>query len=558
MMSGAGLSPSRLDRLRAFVDAPAVLFGFIAAVLTVVGYQLDKGGEVAYAFTLGVSLLLTPVYVLVYCVAFAWFKNHKHEPVQVMNKYLFSVCVGCIAVIWLAWYFVLFPGVYGYDGAFCLYEWINDDVELTSRWSVPFTWLYYSIVTIGRSVTGSYVGGFAVYSLLQMAFLVFCCACVVRAVMHRSAFVGLIATTAFFALNPLFPLIASSSSQDALFMGLFALMVASIVSMLDAAEDGRPMWRNAAVLMVVVLLFCLVRNNGIYAIVVALPFIVVFLWRSPVLHPLIFALCVPLAVALVVQGPVYDAMGVTKNTTLQEMMSVPVMQLSRTYAHEGESLSERDKAEILSYIPEEGIRWYEASSELSDAMKAVLDVKRIQSDPVSFVSLYVRMGMNYPRDYFEGAALLSLGLWYPAKSYPDSRMYHPYIESECLDAQQYNPDYIDIPSASFVPAVDAVVNDQFGGSQNMESRGGERFSSVPVVSLLLKPGTYLLASLAMAAFFISQRRKNELAILALFAGLGFTVLLGPVVLFRYIAPMMFSFPCIVSWLACPLGIRGAK
>ncbi|MBP3867464.1 MAG: hypothetical protein J6D25_06590 [Eggerthellaceae bacterium] len=555
MTPGAGLASSRLSGLRALVTVPAVLFAFVAAALTVLGYQLDARGEVAYGFTLVASLALTPLYLLAYCIVFSWFEKREHDPIQKVDKRLLAACVCCIATVWLAWYFVLFPGVYGYDGAFCLLEWIDDDVELTSRWSVPFTWLYSFVVMSGRSMTGSYIGGFAVYSFLQMAFLVFCCARVVWAVMRRSAFVGPIATTAFFALNPLFPLIAVSSSQDALFMGLFALMVARIVGMLDVSED-RPTWRGVVVLMVVVLLFCLVRNNGIYAIVVALPFIAVFLWRSPVVRPLFLALCVPVVVALVVQGPVYDALGVTKSTTLQEMMSVPVMQLSRTYAHEGESLSDQDKAEILSYIPEDGIRWYDASSELSDAMKAVLDVERIQGDPMAFVSLYVRMGVAYPRDYFEATALGSLGLWYPAKSYPDSRMYHPYIESECLDARQYNPDYIDIPSASFAPAVDAVVNEQFGGSQNAESRGAERFSTVPVASLFLKPGAYLFASLAMVAFFLSGRRSNELAALALFAGVGFTVLLGPVVLFRYIAPMMFSFPLAVSWLACPIGGRG--
>ena len=546
---------SRRSVWRAFVNVPSVLFAVIAGMLTALGYQLDTTGMVSYRDLLITSLVLTPLYLLAFGLVASWFGGCRHGKIESKSRPLLFGCVGVICLSWFVWYLVLFPGVYGYDGAFCLLEWIDDDAELTSRWSIPFTWLYSSVIVAGRNATGSYTTGFAVYSFLQMAFLIYCCARVIGAVMHRSKVAGPIATTLFFALNPLFPILAVSSSQDALFTGFFALIVVHVVELLDDTDAFRSSRIKLVLLAVVVLLFCLVRNNGLYALVVALPFLVLLTRGKAILKLIGCTFCIPMVVALLIQGPVYDAMGVSKTTTLQEMMSVPVMQLSRTYTYEGSSLSNQDKTEILSYIPLEGMQWYEASPELSDAMKAVLDVERIQSDPVAFVALYMRIGVAYPRDYFEAAALGSLGLWYPAKSYPDARMYHPYIESECFDARQYNPKYIDIPSMSFFPSLEAAVNELFGGSQNIESRGGEKFSSVPVLSLLLKSGTYFLATLAAVAFFIRNKMWNELAVLALFGGVGFTVLLGPVVLFRYIAPMMFAFPLVVSLLACPIGSK---
>lgn len=79
------------------------------------------------------------------------------------------VCLVLVAICWAIWFAILLPGIYGYDAGYWYLEYDSSGMMVTSQWSIPVTWFFYSIVLAGFLATGSYVVGFTVYAVLQAA-----------------------------------------------------------------------------------------------------------------------------------------------------------------------------------------------------------------------------------------------------------------------------------------------------------------------------------------------------------------------------------------------------
>ena len=73
------------------------------------------------------------------------------------------------------------------------------------------------------------------------------------------------------------------------------------------------------------------------------------------------------------------------------------------------------------------------------------------------------------------------------------------------------------------------------------------FSKIPIFSTLCQAGFYscLLAFLGVYAVFVNRNKKMVLILSAEF-GMWLTVLLSPVIMYRYCAPFIFTAPLYVS------------
>lgn len=458
-----------------------------------------------------------------------------------------------IWVAWVVWYLTLFPGVYGYDGGFFYLEWDNPNTPVVSHYSVLYTWLYYEVIHIGKCAFGSVQLGFALFAALQMALVLYSVSRVVL-FLYKDDYsaIVVIAAGVYFVVCPWLPILSVSSAQDAVFMAMFVLALLNAIELLRCRSGAR----LAAIRLVLCLVvFSLVRNNGIIVIAFSL-LLSVFLLRGEsrrLRAGVALCLIVPILLTLVVQGPIYSLLNVQSSQSIRELLSVPVMQLSRV--HESSMLAE-ERSAIEEYLDSEGMALYSLEPEISDVMKGGLDVERVKDDPARFLYEYVRIGVAHPKKYLDAFGMLNLGLWYPFKAYPDTRMYHPFIETEDIQGPACNPDYIDIRSASVFPDLDALVNHCFGGCQFGE-RGEEAFSSLPF-SFLIKPGTYTIFLLAATLVFWIRRQKAELFICAFFWGIVLTVAFAPVVLCRYVAPVMIGAPLLFGLLSKPVeGLRAA-
>lgn len=582
MRIGLSEIPNRIDRRCA---ATTAVLSLAFSSLIVLGSQLDQSGRLHDGgLVVGqIMLLLFLIWPLCYFTFLLIKRAESRSHAAKTNDKQLSVCVtACVIALGIAmmlWFFVLAPGIYGYDSAIQYIELATEGYPVIDQWSIAYGWVFVTLTKIGSSITGSTEGGFALCMLLQATFICYVEIRIITLIASRYRLRWpVIAATIFLAVSPPLALMAFSSTHDTVFMGCFALIAINLVEMID---DPRCFWshlRKPIALASVMLVFLLMRNNGFYILMLTLPFCA-FAAKGYRIK-LLLLMIVPLVLFQIYRGPILDSMGVYKGMYIgealqvsdyqgsaktmsstsskaaqgglptgmnaREMLSVPLQQIARTYIEHADTLSEEQLEQLQVYFPEKDsvspLESYETFPCISDEVKGSLNALAVQADLVHFMQLYVSLGIQHPRSYLEAALLSNIGLWYPFKQYPDSRMYHPYIESECSNTPHHDDEtYIVVESASMIPQVDEYV-------QHLYGIGQEHFSTHPILALVSKSGTYFFLILFVIAFSVYRKKWACLLALAPFAFLELSVLLGPVILFRYIAPVVIAAPLLASLL----------
>lgn len=474
---------------------------------------------------------------------------------------------------------MLAPGIYGYDAAIQYIEFATNNYPIIDQWSIAYGFLFTNFVTISSSLLGTTEAGFGFWIVMQACFICFaeCQIIGLIARRHHKRW-PTIASTCFLAFTPPIAMLALSSTHDAVFMACFALIVVHLIEIIDNPKTYLSQARKPLAFVLIMIAFLLMRNNGFYILLLTVPFCAFA--QKGYRAKLLLILILPLVLFQIYRGPVLDAMGVYKGTYIgealalsdyegsakasathtnsadgglptgmnaREMLSIPLQQLARVYTDHQVSLTAQELYLYDLYFPDKGgvspLESYQTLPCISDEIKGNLNAGAIQSDPMQFISLYIHLGVQYPKSYIEAALLSNIGLWYPLKHYPDSRMYHPYIESTCSNsAHQPDENYIVVESKSLFPQINELIQYQYGIGQ-------ENFSNNPFLSLLSKSGTYFFLLLFVLFYSLYKKSWRCLLVLAPFVFLELSVFAGPVVLYRYIASAMFAAPLLISVLA---------
>ncbi len=153
-----------------------------------------------------------------------------------------------------------------------------------------------------------------------------------------------IAVLVFFVINPVIAVYSVTLWKDVLYSA-FVLVLS--LKLFDWAKSPTIRLQDYLAVDAVVLALVLLRNTGLYVGVLALACaILAFKGQRARTFAHTAAL---VAVVMVVQGPVYTALGMGKAHS-SEMLSVPLQQLSAVVAHDG-SLSEEQRVFLDQLLP---------------------------------------------------------------------------------------------------------------------------------------------------------------------------------------------------------------
>lgn len=581
----------KIDTRCAIASAfPALAF----ACALVLGRQLDADGRFHDAWPTMFAVAL--VFVAAWLACYALFRSLASAPrlshriprqidadgreADENLKRCTRICLIALACSWILWFLLFAPGIYGYDAAIQYLEFTSEEFPVIDQWSIVYGWTYTHFVNLGSSLLGSKEAGFVIWITLQGAFVYYAGSKIILllARRHRKQW-PVIATTAFLSLTPPLPMIALSSTYDAFFMGCFGLIIVHFIEMTDSPRQYWSSIHRPIALSATMLLFLLMRSNGFYILLLTIPFCVLLPKGFQV--KLLICMLVPLALFQVYRGPMLDELGIYKGVylseaieqsgyqtrsetedptkpgfsekkgsrsgmNLREMLSIPFQQLARVYVQDKNHLSSEELELFERYFPSK-----EANSPLdsyahypciSDSIKLAFNAEEFDKDPLEFAAFYLAVGAKSPKTYTEAALLANIGLWYPGKTYPDSRMYHPYIESETYpDVKQYNENYVEIGSFNLFPHANEALQYLYGSGQ-------EHFAQTPILGLLSKSGGYFLLLLFVVFYQIYRRRWRSFLILAPLLLLELSVAAGPVTLCRYISAIIFTAPLLIATL----------
>lgn len=438
---------------------------------------------------------------------------------------------GYAAILFLCWLPVLlafFPGMLNYDfpGQYAQHV----DKAYSALHPLLYSVLSNGIISLGEKIHSPTLG-VLLLSVIQMALfagaLGYSCSFAQK---HGAPRWVLALLTAFYALHPIFAAMSVSMAKDTLFSA--AVLVFSLESW-SMIEDTQAFFKSRWRLVFYVLLgivTALFRKNGVFALVMMLPALLVIL-RSFRKHAAVLfgvlVLCITLidgSLTMILQP---------ESTTSFQLYSLPAQQLVRA----AQNMSEEDRAEIRSwYVSDEGMLVH---PHLADGAKGYLDRERIQTDGASFLKLWGKHAGTHAHEYLEAFLMLNVGSWYP-DDLSHSNVYDNYVWNDLgyLQLQEQEDPYeaFGIQTRSFLPSVTTLY-------ERICRRN--YYQKYPIISILFCPATpFWVLLFACAQLIVRKKRRFLPAALGAF-GLWLSYLFGPCTLVRYALPLFCLAPVLL-------------
>lgn len=462
--------------------------------------------------------------------------NHAISSTKITEKldWLFSSKKGffmiwlLIFVAWMPSLIASYPGIYGYDSVYQVGYYLSGKIYL--HHPLVDTYLIgFCVVTLAK-VFGSREIGMLIYSLVQMSILSFAFTAIITYMTKRKITVwARVLFLLIFMFLPVNPLMAFSATKDIIYSATFALVV---MLMLMLAHQPKVLFKKRFILVfsLVVFVNIIFRSQGIYVFLFSSVFGLFYLrkyWKR-----MLIIIVLPLLMYTIYSGPVTKALGGVKFDSIHEMMSVPAVQLSRALYYDNDELTAHQHQQIKNYIPDYAL--INGNAGIADGMKNTFNTPLFRKNPINFVKLWVQVGLKKPLVYADAFSRLTIGLWYPDMNYRDPQGYHPYWE------------YISSPQNA--QGTFYTVKRQTPASMKWLSNlynkltYSNSYQKIPVVSMLFSSGFYVWAMFCYIAWCVYVKRYCYLYPASLVFGLWLTLLLGPVVLYRYVFPIAISLP----------------
>ncbi|MBD5484755.1 MAG: hypothetical protein HDR18_04415 [Lachnospiraceae bacterium] len=443
------------------------------------------------------------------------------------------------------WYvYLLFAAVclLGYMPYYLMYypTWLNNDavwqIEQALGWAAasnhhPYfhTLILKGLFMIGYRFSGSYTGGAAFYTFIQVLIMAMVFAFFLYQLYKRGTrMLWLVLAVSFYAFLPINGLLTICMGKDEFFTAVLLLFMWMTVEYdLDAEEAGDE--ARAVGYIVIGFLLCVLRSNGIfiYAGTAVILLIVKIVQKRHFPRRTFLCVAAVLLCYLIYHGPVLKALQVEPPDTI-EGLTMPTQHILCAYLKGGE-LTEEEVAMIDEVVPVEEVGDY-YNPWLFDIVKNFIrsdgDQQVIADHKWEYFKLWFRVGLRNPLQYVVAQVRQTAGYWaYDVKDYE-----YVYGEYYMVD----NPFGITTQRKLFTYKAELGMHDFLMGFQDLYNK---------VWSLGLS--TWLMVF--TMAYTLYQRRS--IMIYVPFIMLLITLMLATPVYneFRYAYGLFAAFPVLFSY-----------
>ena len=524
------ISQVKNRRLKICCTILAVLFASFEVVGQSIDTYLDLSGILESSITLTKSIIkwfgyiiliygvIANIYLLLDKKEFfkgtcKWFTN---------NKRTFFLTWGIIFVAWIPYFLNYYPGVITADsmGQICQSLGIYN---LTNHHPVFHTFFISIAMNIGKFF-GNYNIGVAIYSVVQMIVVSCIFSFAIYYMAKRNVDIKFrILTLLFYAFYPVNALYSITMWKDipfAIAMLIFTIMMTEIA--VNREHFMKSKLKNV-LLVISMLLVVLFRNNGLYVVILTLPFIFIFARQN--YKKLIAITAIIIVFYGVWKGPIFALFDVTEGSS-REALSIPLQQFARMTKYE--DLTDDERWRIYKYLPVDNLADY-YYPKISDQVKNNFDNEAFAEDKVGFIKLWIKLCLKYPRTAIEAFLCNSYGYYYP-------EAVHWVVGREVFETTQEQEKALDLKAT---PIVDIPALESFDAM--LDNR------SLPLNSMLYSIGFtfWIVVTMLMYARY---KKKYRLMLIYIPVGiLWLTCLASPVFgEFRYIYSMFTCLPIMLG------------
>ena len=429
-------------------------------------------------------------------------------------RYSWAIVFSC----WLILLIICYPGLLTPDSLNQVGQALSGNF---SDWHpVIHTWFITFFVYLGKQLHDINFGVF-LYSLAQIAILSAICAYSLYYMERKRVKTGYrILVLLYYALFPINALMGITMWKDILFSGITLVLVVLLIEIADNADAFFKSYKKMAALALISFLFCVFRNNGLYAFLVFIPFL--FVMQRRYWKQLLITCCSCLILVGIYKGPVFHYFHVTESP-VSVALSVPVQQIARTVKEERSTLTQDETQRISEILPIDKLpELY--SPGISNPVVTAFNEPVFLQNKTRYISLWFDLMKEHPKIFLESFLANNFGFWSP-------------------DLPLYVYTYQEQNDFGILPVQDS------NAVQTVEKWTGNYLQETPVLSMLYSVGLYVWIFIFLFAFCIYKHQTNRLLPLFLLLTVWLTIMAGPVVEYRYAYGIVLSCPtCLGMYL----------
>ena len=525
------------------------ILAIIFSIFMIFGYSYDKLNSWDYVFGNLSFILVSIIKFIGFYTLFSisihklyiLIKNKKIKEYRnkLVNKFLkrpilYSAII--ILLCWLPYIISFYPSILSPDPTNQIKSFFNiptryidgvhlvdENVLLTNDNPLIHTTILGGSVKIGHALGNDNLGLF-IYSIIQITILLSVFSYSIKyLIKEKVPNIFILITLGIYSLIPLFPLYAMSAIKDVIFG---AFMFLYIIKLYDLIKYNNFNNKDFLKLAILILLVCLTRNNGIYHVLLSLPFVLIFL--KTVRKKILLVLVSSITIYLLFSTVGLSILHVTPGNK-REMFSIPFQQTARYVKYYGDDLNDEEKEIIdkVLYIDTIAERYDPVKA---DKVKYGFNALSSKEDFSNYLKLWGKLFFRHPDAYIEATANNIYGYFYPntTKWYIYYKEYKDRLNETGIFDYHYNN-------------LNVTRSILFGY--------GKAFPRIPIIGMFANIGFMVWMYLFMLVFLIKEKLSKYIVVLAPALSLILVCIAGPVnTYFRYTLPYVFAFPVTVALL----------
>lgn len=435
------------------------------------------------------------------------------------NKSSFFINLVLILIAWIPYFLRYYPGLLTADSCSQIAQGLGIST-LTSHHPILHTGIISLFVNFGKICIGNINIGVALYTIFQMIAMASMFSAVIMYLSKKQAplFIRIISLL-YYMFYPINALFSVTMWKDVLFAGIVPIFVILCIELIFETEKFFSQKKNIVLYILVALLTIFLRNNGLYVVILTIPFIAIVLRKY-------FKKVIPMFLSIIL---IYFAINTTLFSVLKiqkgsvgEMLSIPLQQIARVEKYHREELDEETIEQINNFFKCENIG-DKYNPILSDPVKAQLNNEYFNSNKVEFIKLWLKLLTQYFKDYVESFISNSYGYYYPEATH--------WVANRTMEKNNLGLEQTPIIEGKLVSKVDSLI----------ERR------DIPIISMCFSIGAaFWLIVISLGYKILKKDYKTILIYLPIFI-LWLTIVASPVFCeYRYAYSLFTTLPLYIS------------
>lgn len=351
----------------------------------------------------GLFLVIERIIEIIYSYSAILIIGERKERLDFKPWKIYVIILAC----WTPFFLWNFPGCVNSDSttqvlqALGIYPYSNHHPVLQ-------TWIIKGVFHVVSLYSDSYNLAIATFVIIQCLALAAIYTYVLQTIRNAGVSKAIFCIAlAYYCIAPFNVMMSINMWKDTFFSGAMALMVTALWRIY--CEDNLI---DLFLLYLGGIIVCMYRNNGWYAFLVTLPFMIIFLWKKK--KKACFILIMVFVTVITIRGWVFKIVDVAE-PNIMESLAVPMQQISSVVANNGDidegsrellmSVVELDKIES-AYNPHEA-DWVK-NIIVSEGNTGIITSKKNE-----FLRLWVKLGLKNPGLYLQAFVNQTEGFYTP-------------------------------------------------------------------------------------------------------------------------------------------------